>query len=202
MDRTDEFEPTPLAELVFRDNLWFQSHPLNPQTWLHYFAMCPDFYDPKCNNEPLRAQGKPANEIAEEIKGKTGLEYALISCDPSMSVMVIAKQMRASPESATRLAHFYIIHGTIYCAPSIHAVIQSRLRKCIYHTSQGLQQLSKCSTFSLTTGISWADSLHTKPPSQESVRGVPSVNEESLRQAVPQVENMVPKLLVTPKLET
>lgn len=109
----------------FRDTVWLQSFPLTAQTVLHYFALSP-FYDRSCNNERLKMQRLGL----EQLKNMRGVEYELL---PNLAqqlpqqLFLIRKQRRSSRNQVEPLAVYYVLDGTVYQAPNIHAMLTSRL---------------------------------------------------------------------------
>lgn len=71
-----------------------------------------------------------------------GVEYILLHVqDPIL--YVIRKQHRHSPTEATPMADYYIIAGTIYQAPDLASVFNSRLVNNFAQTFQQLQLKKK-----------------------------------------------------------
>lgn len=56
----------------------------------------------------------------------TGIEFELIHAQEPI-LYVIRKQDRKSPTSATPLAVYYILAGTVYQAPDLWSIVNSRL---------------------------------------------------------------------------
>jgi len=69
-----------------------------------------------------------------------GVEYVLFADTEGM--FVIRKQIRESPESVVPAATYYVIQGTIFQAPDIHAVINSRLVSCLYYLKRAFNQIN------------------------------------------------------------
>ena len=71
-----------------------------------------------------------------------GLEYVLsFATEPTL--YVIKCQHRNSPESATQKAFYYVLHGSIYEAPSVLSCLQVRAERCRYYLQQAFNRL-KC----------------------------------------------------------
>lgn len=69
-----------------------------------------------------------------------GLEYVLtFAAEPTL--YVIKCQHRTSPESATQRAFYYVLHGSIYEAPSVLSCLQVRAERCRYYVQQAFEQL-------------------------------------------------------------
>lgn len=86
-----------------------------------------------------------SNEIMRNIQenfhymysNMVGVEYILLHVqDPIL--YVIRKQHRHSPTEATPMADYYIIAGTIYQAPDLASVFNSRLVNDSYRIFNGL----------------------------------------------------------------
>lgn len=56
----------------------------------------------------------------------TGIEFAVLSSKPP-SLFVIGKQQRHSPSKVSLLACYYVLNGSIYMAPDLLSLIDSRL---------------------------------------------------------------------------
>uniref|UniRef100_M4C4K5 Mediator of RNA polymerase II transcription subunit 6 n=1 Tax=Hyaloperonospora arabidopsidis (strain Emoy2) TaxID=559515 RepID=M4C4K5_HYAAE len=137
----------------FRDTVWLQSFPLNPQTVLHYFALSP-FYDRSCNNERLKMQRLGL----DQLKNLRGIEYELLpnaAKQLPQQLYVIRKQRRSSRTQVEPLAVYYVLDGTVYQAPNIHAMLTSRLKKCSYRINKAFHGLAAGVRFSPTEGYAW-----------------------------------------------
>ena len=133
MSRADG--PT-LTTISWEDKGWLQHFPLNRDTVLDYFALS-QFYDRTCNNEQLKMQrGAGAAAIAQLLEQMSGVEYVLheaqelqpTSESSAHSLYVIRKQRREG-EVITVLRMYYVLDGTVYEAPTLEAVLRTRLLK-------------------------------------------------------------------------
>ncbi|KAL6078717.1 Mediator of RNA polymerase II transcription subunit 6 [Balamuthia mandrillaris] len=122
--------------ISFKDSAWLKAFPLNSQTVLDYFSLS-SFYDRTCNNEQCKMQGRDLSFLTRMV----GPEYALFYAAEAEGLFVIRKQIRESPETVTPIHTYYIVQGTIYQAPSLHAVISSRMISCMYYLHQSFQEL-------------------------------------------------------------
>ncbi|GLE11009.1 hypothetical protein PINS_up023301 [Pythium insidiosum] len=144
----------------FRDTVWLQSFPLNAQTVLHYFALSP-FYDRSCNNERLKMQRLGL----DQLKNMRGIEYELL---PNLAkqlpqqLFLVQKQRRLGRTQVMPLAIYYVLDGTIYQAPNIHAMLTSRLKKCSYRVNKAFHALAAGVRFSPTEGYAWDFSSEDK----------------------------------------
>ncbi|CAI5478566.1 unnamed protein product [Closterium sp. Yama58-4] len=121
-----------LTGLCFRDQIFlnFVGGCLVPGNVFDYFANSP-FYDRTCNNEQLRMQGIHPLDTAR-LREMVGWEYSLhMAQEPHL--FVLRKQKRDGPDRTTPVAAYYILDGSIYQAPSLHAVIGSRICRALHH---------------------------------------------------------------------
>lgn len=61
----------------------------------------------------------------------TGIEYFLLHAQEPI-LYVIRKQARQSPTQAHPLTDYYVVAGTVYQAPDLVSVINSRLVRILY----------------------------------------------------------------------
>lgn len=107
-----------LSGTVWRDDMWLSSYPLNLHTALDYFA-CSPFWDPACTNVRARQLQKPLIELQ-------GVEFRLdVVQEPHL--FVIGKWRRQAPDLAAALMYYYILDGSVYHTPTIHAALSARL---------------------------------------------------------------------------
>ena len=159
----------------FNDTVWLQSFPLNEQTVLHYFALSP-FYDAACNNERLKMQRLEL----DRLKTMRGLEYEIVTrpLPPTApcSLFLIRKQRRSSPHQVKPLALYYILDGTIYQAPNLHAILTSRLKKCSFQMNMAFNGLCKGVRYLPTEGYAWDFSTE-----ENSHRPIPSERTSTMK---------------------
>ncbi|KAF5833298.1 MED6 mediator sub complex component-domain-containing protein [Dunaliella salina] len=121
-------------------------HVLNQFSILHYFELSP-FFDRTCNNTLARQQGHdPAVPGALEfVVPQGGMEYVLeLAQVPHL--FLIRKHVRKGPDAAapgalSTLAYYYVLDKVIYQAPTLHAVLSSRIRRCAWGLHQGFGKL-------------------------------------------------------------
>ncbi|CDW54001.1 mediator of RNA polymerase II transcription [Trichuris trichiura] len=111
---------------------------INASNVLEYFTntMNP-FYDPNCLNEQIRMQ-----RLSPEVLSRaSGVEYALLfACEP---LFVIRKQYRQANQTITPMEDYYIIGGTVYQAPDLCSVLNSRLQASIEHLRAAFEEAAK-----------------------------------------------------------
>lgn len=71
-----------------------------------------------------------------------GVEFVITYASEPV-LYVIKRQHRDNPQAATQQAFYYVLFGNIYQAPSLHACVQSRARRCAHHLSTAFQQLKR-----------------------------------------------------------
>jgi hypothetical protein len=125
-----------LALQCFRDDIWLRSFPLNKQTALEYLSHS-QFYDPGCCNEQLKVQLRPPEDEAA-LSLMTGVQYERVESGSEPALFVFRKIRRNGPSEATPLSYCYILHGSVYQCPNIHAVFTSRLVNSAHHLSKAL----------------------------------------------------------------
>lgn len=134
--------------LSWHDTAWIAV--LNPSNVMDYFMEKSNpFYDRTCNNEIVKMQRQSfehlkyvPNSVYVRLKANfnlclccsnmVGVEYILLHVqDPIL--YVVRKQHRHTPAEATPIADYYIIAGTIYQAPDLANVFNSRIvRSCLF----------------------------------------------------------------------
>lgn len=140
-----------------QDNLWISWHDsnwipiLNPANVMEYFSEKSNpFYDRTCNNEIVRMQ----RQTLDLLNNMTGVEYILLHVqDPIL--YVIRKQHRHTPTDATPLADYYIIAGTVYQAPDLASVFNSRMLSTVHHLQSAFEEASSYARYHPSKGYSW-----------------------------------------------
>lgn len=83
-----------------------------------------------------------------------GVEYILLHVqDPIL--YVIRKQHRHSPTEATPMADYYIIAGTVYQAPDLANVFNSRLLALVNNLQGAFEEASGYARYHPSKGYSW-----------------------------------------------
>jgi mediator of RNA polymerase II transcription subunit 6 len=127
---------------------------------LEYFSERSNpFYDRTCNNEILKMQRLPIEQLRYAIHTTLatttdavtncvivrtgskfqGIEYILLHCQEPI-LYVIRKQDRLTPTQATPIADYYIIAGVVYQAPDLHSLINSRILSTVHHLSSAFDE--------------------------------------------------------------
>ncbi|XP_052866875.1 mediator of RNA polymerase II transcription subunit 6 [Anopheles cruzii] len=146
-----------LGSLMQENPLWISWHDsnwipvLNPGNVMDYFSEKSNpFYDRTCNNEIVRMQ----RQSLELLNNMTGVEYMLLHVqDPIL--YVIRKQHRHSPTETTPMADYYIIAGTVYQAPDLASVLNSRILSTVHHLQTSFDETSSYSRYHPSKGYTW-----------------------------------------------
>ncbi|XP_065094496.1 mediator of RNA polymerase II transcription subunit 6-like [Ochlerotatus camptorhynchus] len=135
--------------ISWHDSNWIPI--LNPANVMDYFSEKSNpFYDRTCNNEIVRMQ----RQSLDLLNNMTGVEYILLHVqDPIL--YVIRKQHRHTPSEATPLADYYIIAGTVYQAPDLASVFNSRILSTVHHLQSAFEEASSYSRYHPSKGYSW-----------------------------------------------
>lgn len=135
--------------ISWHDSNWIPI--LNPANVMDYFSEKSNpFYDRTCNNEIVRMQ----RQSLDLLNNMTGVEYILLHVqDPIL--YVIRKQHRHTPSEATPLADYYIIAGTVYQAPDLASVFNSRILSTVHHLQSAFEEAGSYSRYHPSKGYSW-----------------------------------------------
>ncbi|KMZ04575.1 mediator of RNA polymerase II transcription subunit 6 [Drosophila simulans] len=124
---------------------------LSPQTVMDYFCRKSNpFYDHMCNNETVRMQRLGP----EHLHNMIGLEYILLHVAEPI-LYVIRKQHRHNPSEATPIADYYIIGGTVYKAPDLANVINSRILNTVVNLQSAFEEASSYARYHPNKGYTW-----------------------------------------------
>ncbi|XP_065200068.1 mediator of RNA polymerase II transcription subunit 6-like [Planococcus citri] len=135
--------------ISWHDSAWVPL--VNSSNVLDYFSERSNpFYDRTCNNETLKMQ----RMSLEQLVNMTGLEYTLLHVQEPI-LYVIRKQHRASPTQAVPVADYYIIAGTVYQAPDLISVVNSRLLTTVSHLQSAFDDLFGITKYQPSKGYSW-----------------------------------------------
>lgn len=83
-----------------------------------------------------------------------GLEYILLHVQGPI-LYVIRKQHRHSPNDVTPIADYYIIAGTVYQAPDLASVFNSRILSITHHLQGAFEEAINYSRYHPNKGYSW-----------------------------------------------
>uniref|UniRef100_A0A0A9X7W3 Mediator of RNA polymerase II transcription subunit 6 n=1 Tax=Lygus hesperus TaxID=30085 RepID=A0A0A9X7W3_LYGHE len=143
---------------------------LNPTNIMDYFSERSNpFYDRQCNNEVVKMQRLSLDQLGN----MTGLEYSLLHVQEPI-LYVIRKQHRYSPTQTTPLADYYIIGGTVYQAPDLASVLNSRILSVVHNLQTAFDETSSYSRYHPSKGYSWELKVTDKPVKKENAKEEPS----------------------------
>lgn len=157
--------------LSWHDSAWLPI--LNRGNILKYFSERSNpFYDSSCNNELIKMQGLSFDHLVNMV----GIEYTLLHCqDPIL--YIVRKQMRHSPTQVSSLADYYVIAGTVYQAPDVKSIINSRLTSSLHHIENAFSEALSVSRYHPSKGYWWqfsdetADTKEKKTPKKPEETG-------------------------------
>ncbi|XP_037958815.1 mediator of RNA polymerase II transcription subunit 6 [Teleopsis dalmanni] len=160
-------QPTPQE-----NPLWVSWHDssmiatLNGQNVMDYFCRKSNpFYERTCNNETIRMQ----RLSMEHLVNMVGVEYILLHVAEPI-LYVVRKQHRHSQTNTTPMADYYIIAGTIYKAPDLGNVVNSRILNTVNHLQSAFEEVSGYARYNPNKGYSW-DFTANKSLSDKSKSG-------------------------------
>jgi len=151
VEGSQELSAEDLAAVAFLDDNWIRVNGLSAHNALDYFALSP-FYDNRSNNEVLRVQ----NLGLELLQTMKGLEFRLLATGREPVLFVVVKQERISERRTNRQALYYILDKTIYQAPTLHRVLQTRLAKATNYLQNAFDELSQAVRFTPSHGYTWS----------------------------------------------
>lgn len=83
-----------------------------------------------------------------------GVEYMVLHVQEPI-LYVIRKQHRMSPIQVTPLSDYYVLAGTVYQAPDLQSVVNSRLTTCAHHLISAFDETMAYMKYHPTKGYSW-----------------------------------------------
>lgn len=135
--------------ISWHDSAWIPV--LNRDNVMVYFSERSNpFYDRQCNNEIIKMQ----RLSTDHLQNMVGTEYILLHFQEQI-LYVIRKQHRSSPTQVTPLADYYIVAGTVYCAPDIRSVVNSRLTTSLHHLQCAFTEAASYSRYHPSKGYWW-----------------------------------------------
>lgn len=126
--------------VCFRSDDWlraFTGGMLVREAVLDYFSLSP-FYDRSSINEIARTQ----NLHTSQISAPDRFEYVLHPKEVAPHLFVVCKQQRVSPDAVKVLATYYVLDGTIYPGPLLHAVVSARTLRCMHGVRMAFKALA------------------------------------------------------------
>ncbi len=138
----------PLA-ISWHDSNWIPI--LTPHNVMDYFSEKSNpFYDRTCNNEVLKMQRASPDQLPNMV----GTEFVLLHVqDPIL--YVIRKQHRQGPQQVVPLADYYIVAGTVYQAPDLGSVLNSRLISTATHLQSAFDEARQYARYHPSKGYWW-----------------------------------------------
>jgi len=124
---------------------------LNQSNVMDYFSERSNpFYNRTCNNEIIKMQ----RLNPEQLVNMQGLEYVLIHVqDPIL--YIIRLQHRHNINHVMPIAHYYIVAGTIYQAPDLSSVINSRMLNTVHSLESAFEEAQSFSRYHPSKGYWW-----------------------------------------------
>ncbi len=165
----------PLA-ISWHDSNWIPV--LTPHNVMDYFSERSNpFYDRTCNNEVLKMQ----RASPDQLHNMTGVEFCLLHVqDPIL--YVVRKQHRHSPQHVTPIADYYIVAGTVYQAPDLGSVLNSRLISTVNHLGAAFEEARQYATYHPSRGYWWDFEKKGRRRGPGGPTLVPSMVEEKARE--------------------
>lgn len=113
------------SHTLFKNAVWLfeNNNTLTRHNVMQYFETSP-FYDNTCNNSVLKMQNTDLSELVKLV----GVEYGLYHAREPF-VFIIRKYYRRARDQLEHLATYNVIAGEISQAPTLGAVLESRLVK-------------------------------------------------------------------------
>ncbi|XP_065565461.1 mediator of RNA polymerase II transcription subunit 6-like isoform X2 [Artemia franciscana] len=147
---------------------------LNTNSVMDYFMeLSNPFYDKTCNNQIVKMQRLSFDQLVNMV----GIEYMLLHAQEPI-LYVIRKHHRHSPTQTTPLADYYIIAGTVFQAPDLGSVINSRILAAVNHLESSFSEAQSFSRYHPSKGYYWdfkdkaveKDKVKKKSKSEEESR--------------------------------
>jgi len=134
---------------TWHDPAWIPS--LNHSNVMEYFSERSNpFYNRTCNNEIIKMQ----RLNPEQLPNMTGLEYVLIHIQEPI-LYIIRLQIRHSVNHVMPMAHYYIVAGTVYQAPDLSSVINSRMLNTVHSLESAFEEAQSFSRYHPSKGYWW-----------------------------------------------
>lgn len=134
--------PDDLTDVMWSDPQWLATFPLNESTALTYFSLS-QFYDPNCNNELINMQRLDMSLLST----MAGIEYSVSS--PCPELFIVHKRYRTiNPPKLDLISSYYIYEGHVYQAPTLHAILSTRVLQAIHHVKSAFETMHSAASFS------------------------------------------------------
>ncbi|KAJ1831323.1 Mediator of RNA polymerase II transcription subunit 6 [Coemansia sp. RSA 2711] len=162
-----------LTGIEWRSDQWIdQYRGLRPENVLEYFSQSP-FWDSSSNNAVLKMQTQfnDLNQESYDLKSMVGVEFAVTYQEPPL-LFIITKFRRASPTKATPIAVYYIYDGNAYEAPSLHAIVSSRMLTSIKNVQNAFATARAHAEFHPATGYSWKETAQQKAARKDALKDI------------------------------
>jgi len=147
----------------FQDPVFLQQFPLNPENVLDYFSnRANPFYESTCNNQLIKMQGQHMSNLTQ----MEGVEYGLIHHQDPILYIIQKRRRTQTPNGpvVTPLAHYHIINGTVYQAPDLASIMNSRLSTALDKVLNAFQDVQSASRYNPTKGYWWEFKNHKADP--------------------------------------
>ncbi|CAN8075839.1 unnamed protein product [Agarophyton chilense] len=146
----DVEETEDLTGVMWHDKNWLSFFPLTKEHVLEYFSLS-QFYDERCNNQQIKLQ-RLDPKLLETMPG---IEYQ-VTADPAPGLFIITKFLRSiRPPNLEPLAMYYVLEGDVYQAPSIHAILSSRILQSLHHLRKAFETMQNATAVSNQGNYSW-----------------------------------------------
>lgn len=129
-----------LTGISWTDPAW--TEPLNAYTVLHYFARSP-FFDQNSNNAKAYRDNLDPSVPGVLSAMSPGIEYVVQEAQEPNLFLIKKQQRKTQPEGVTPLGYYYVLDKVIYQAPTLYAIMSSRMQRCLYNIRQGFLRLQK-----------------------------------------------------------
>lgn len=88
-------------------------------------------------------------------RGLDGINYQLIPSQQEPALFLIRKERCKAGQQPTVEGLYYVVDGTVYAAPDLLTLCQSRLRKVAFYLQDAVAKLAPRAAFSASDGPHW-----------------------------------------------
>lgn len=86
------------------------------------------YFSGSCFYDPTRSSNERVGGRVQELVNMTGIEYVGVElAHPGPELMAVERRIRSGPHQTDTEAAYYMLDGTIYQCPDLHALLHSRL---------------------------------------------------------------------------